>query len=212
MSEKVVLCPHCRNKVEVLSQWQNMELLCPVCGQKFVLDHNTFSGKYNSIDPECMPGKTAEDELPDMFTALRKYAVFDGRASRREYWLFNIFQNLLQLAGTILCLVLVPVCGSSGLILCGMVMMLFMLALLIPNLAVTVRRCHDTGKSGWWMLISLIPCLGPLLFLITMCSASEKQTNRYGPDPNGNHPDEVWPVAVGILLSFITPLLFQTIA
>ena len=85
--------------------------------------------------------------------------------------------------------------------------MLFGLFTLIPGLAVGVRRCHDTGRSGWWLLIVLVPCIGPLWLLILLALPSDVYDNQYGPNPNGAYPDEVWPVVVGILVMFISVLL-----
>ena len=87
----------------------------------------------------------------------------------------------------------------------GVGCLLLTLFFLIPNLAVAVRRCHDTGRSGWWFLINFLPCVGCFIFLFMMCRESEPD-NQYGPNPNGNNPEEIWPVVVGLLLSFALPL------
>ena len=85
--------------------------------------------------------------------------------------------------------------------------MVFSLAIFIPSLAVSVRRCHDTGRSGWWILIVLLPCIGALWFLCLVALPSDIGDNQYGPNPNGAYPDEVWPVAVGILLMILSAFL-----
>jgi uncharacterized membrane protein YhaH (DUF805 family) len=84
----------------------------------------------------------------------------------------------------------------------GTVYLLSMLFFLIPGLAVAVRRCHDTGRSGWWFLINFLPCVGCFIFLFMMCRESEPD-NQYGPNPNGNNPEEIWPVVVGLILPFV---------
>ncbi len=112
-----------------------------------------------------------------------KYLDFDGRARRAEYWFFGLFMFLtLILFGAILeneILALIVV-GSIGLI--G-------LALFLPSLAVTVRRLHDTNKSGWFYLIAFIPVGGIILFVFTVLEG-DRRNNMYGKDPKShNEPD-----------------------
>ena len=82
---------------------------------------------------------------------LRKYAVFSGRASRKEFWMFNLFNNLIWFAIAFLSGVFVGFIGAYTLT------RLYTLAVLIPDFAVPVRRLHDTGRSSWWLLIGFIP-------------------------------------------------------
>jgi len=104
---------------------------------------------------------------------LKKYAVFGGRARRKEYWMFFLFNLIIAFViGFIEGLV-----GSPGVI--GM---LYMLAVLIPGLAVTVRRLHDTSRSGWWFFIAFIP-FGGLVLLVFMVLDSTPGDNTYGPNP-----------------------------
>lgn len=106
---------------------------------------------------------------------LRKYAQFDGRSRRKEYWYFMLFYYCVVLAFSLLSVVVL------GLILLN----IFVLAMFIPCLAVTVRRLHDIGRSGVWMLIGLVPVLGWVLLVIWLCQESEPGDNRYGPNPLG---------------------------
>jgi uncharacterized membrane protein YhaH (DUF805 family) len=104
---------------------------------------------------------------------LRQYAHFEGRARRREYWYFALF-NL------IVAIVLAVVDGVLGITLLSP---LYSLAVLIPGVAVSVRRLHDTGRSGWWLLVSLLPLVGAIVLLVVLCLDSESGSNQYGPSP-----------------------------
>lgn len=119
-----------------------------------------------------------------------KFATFKGRASRSEYWwycLFNfIVPSALWLAAFILSIIIGCIDVSAGMIfagLAGILVVIALLALLIPSLAVAVRRLHDTNHSGWWLLICLIPFIGALYLLYLYVSAGTPGENDYGPDP-----------------------------
>ena len=105
---------------------------------------------------------------------LQKYAVFDGRAKRSEYWLFTLIQIIIF---TVL-YALFLAAGQLFLV----VYWLYALATLIPSLAVTVRRLHDTGRSGWWILIGLVPLVGLIVLIIFMVMESADD-NEHGPRP-----------------------------
>ena len=105
---------------------------------------------------------------------LKKYAVFNGRARRKEYWMFFFFNILI---GTVLGII----DGVAGLV--GLLGGLYALALLIPGIAVSVRRLHDTGRSGWWLLIGLVPLVGAVVLLIFFVQDSHSDQNQYGPNP-----------------------------
>ncbi len=115
--------------------------------------------------------------------ALVKYAVFSGRARRTEYWGFALMQILLYLAATVLDVILGVMTDGEFMIFTIMTM----IALFIPSLAVTVRRLHDTDKSGWWLLIYLVPFIGGLVILAFMLIDSDPGTNRFGPNPKNPH-------------------------
>ena len=115
-------------------------------------------------------------------SVLGKYATFDGRASRSEFWYFvlfmviaNIILNIIDTA--LFHTVVVSEAGTVG-ILSG----LFSLAMLIPNLAVAARRLHDVGHTGWWLLIGLTG-IGALVLLFWYVSRGEEGANAYGPAP-----------------------------
>ncbi|WP_392558925.1 DUF805 domain-containing protein [Orbus mooreae] len=109
------------------------------------------------------------------------YANFNGRARRQEYWMFTLFNVIFIIAILILAGILSSISETLGSIM-GFVYFIYVLAVFIPNLAVTVRRLHDTGKSGWWILICLIP-FGGIVLLVFMCMESMPMDNQYGLNP-----------------------------
>lgn len=111
---------------------------------------------------------------------LKKYADFTGRARRKEYWMFA----LLVIAASVVIGMVEGILGLSGtLAMYGPLSLLFMLAILIPSIAVGVRRLHDTNRSGWWMLIGLIPIVGSIVLLVFFVLEGTRGPNAYGPDP-----------------------------
>ncbi|MGY0217603.1 DUF805 domain-containing protein [Endozoicomonadaceae bacterium StTr2] len=105
---------------------------------------------------------------------LKQYAVFSGRARRKEYWMFILINFLIALAiGFVEGLL-----GSPGVL-----SLVYSLAILIPSIAVTVRRLHDTERSGWWVLISFIPLIGTIVLLIFLVMDSKEGENKYGDYP-----------------------------
>lgn len=111
---------------------------------------------------------------------LKKYAEFTGRARRAEYWYFVLFYILFFIALSIIDSVAGVFDRELGI---GLLGGLFVLAMLIPSLAVTVRRLHDTSRSGWWFFISFIPLIGGIVLLVFTCLDSTPGTNAYGPNP-----------------------------
>jgi uncharacterized membrane protein YhaH (DUF805 family) len=111
---------------------------------------------------------------------LKKYAVFSGRARRKEYWIFTLVSVVISIVLRLIDEKLGTVAGRKD---WGLLSGIYTLAVLIPTLAVSVRRLHDTGRSGWWLLINLIPCVGPLIVLIFMVQDGERGANQYGPNP-----------------------------
>ncbi|MBM2812646.1 MAG: hypothetical protein HW416_3405 [Chloroflexi bacterium] len=107
---------------------------------------------------------------------LKKYAVFTGRAGRREYWMFFLFNIIISLV-----LNLGASFISNNL---QFIPVLYSLAVFLPSLGVSIRRLHDTGRSGWMLLLSLIPVIGGLIVLYFMIQDSEPGDNAYGPNPN----------------------------
>ena len=113
---------------------------------------------------------------------LKKYAVFSGRARRKEYWipfLINVLISMGLFVAEILAGAADKLLGV-GVSLLGL---LYALAFFIPGLAVTVRRLHDTGRSGWWVLVSFIPLIGTIILIVFLATDSNPGANKYGPNP-----------------------------
>ena len=111
---------------------------------------------------------------------LKKYAVFSGRARRMEYWMFILFNIIITVVLALIDYLTGTFSPRAGI---GLLGGLYALAVLIPSLAVTVRRLHDTDRTGWWILIGLIPVIGGIVLLIFMLLDSQSDANRYGPNP-----------------------------
>jgi uncharacterized membrane protein YhaH (DUF805 family) len=117
-----------------------------------------------------------------MFEAYKRYFDFQGRASRKEYWLFY----LLFVIATVVCSVLVYATGSPDgvfAMLISLVFGVFALGSLIPSFAVAFRRLHDTNRSAWWLLIALLPFIGGIVLLVFNVLPGTPGDNRYGPSP-----------------------------
>ncbi len=111
---------------------------------------------------------------------LKKYAVFSGRARRKEYWFFVLFNLIISLVLTFIDSAFGTLNEETGY---GLLSGVYSLAVLIPSLAVAVRRLHDTGRTGWWLLIGLIPLIGLIVLLIFFVQDSKPGDNEYGPNP-----------------------------
>ena len=110
---------------------------------------------------------------------LKKYAVFNGRARRKEYWFFFLFNILVSILLAVIDMAIGSFNAEAGM---GLLGGIYALAVLIPSIAVSVRRLHDTGRSGWWLLIALVPIIGVIVLVIFMLQDS-KPENQYGPNP-----------------------------
>ncbi|MGB3546511.1 MAG: DUF805 domain-containing protein [Saprospiraceae bacterium] len=110
------------------------------------------------------------------------YANFEGRARRQEYWMFFLVSIGISVALNILALIF----GSISDILGGLVSivgLLYSLAIFVPSIAVAVRRLHDTNRSGWMLLIGLIPLIGVIILIVFLATEGDTGPNQYGPDP-----------------------------
>ena len=105
---------------------------------------------------------------------LKKYAVFSGRARRTEYWMFFLFNIIILIVLGFL----EGIFGSPGIL-----STIYGLAVFIPSIAVAVRRLHDIGRTGWWVLIGLIPFIGAIVLIIFFVLESQPGANQYGPNP-----------------------------
>ena len=111
---------------------------------------------------------------------LKKYAVFDGRARRKEYWFFVLFNIIFALVLAFIDGMVGTFNPESGY---GVLSGIYGLAVFIPGIAVSIRRLHDTDRSGWWILICLIPLIGAIWLLILFVLDGTAGQNQYGPDP-----------------------------
>jgi len=131
-----------------------------------------------------------------MLMPLKRYAEFSGRSRRKEYWMFVL--------GVVIVYAIIALLFGAGVftgenvdgvgLLGGtamIVLVIFALAVFIPALAVQVRRFHDQDKSGWFVLLNLIPYLGGIIVLVMMCLEGTKGSNRFGPDPKEPAQDQV---------------------
>ncbi|AHM03122.1 Inner membrane protein YhaH [Roseibacterium elongatum DSM 19469] len=118
-------------------------------------------------------------------TVLGKYAVFTGRAQRSEFWWFALFNFIASAVLQILDRALFGwmVNGQDV----GVLAPIYALAVLLPSLAVGARRLHDTDRSGWWLLLGLIPVLGALVLIWFFIQKGTAGTNQFGPDPLPDH-------------------------
>lgn len=126
------------------------------------------------------------DHLAWMLCPLKRYADFQGRSSRKEFWMFLLFTNLVAAALTIVFLADTNAFGGTGTFgnLAFGLMMLGALAAIVPYIAVQVRRFHDQGKSGWFAALNLIPYLGVFVVLAFMFVPGQQGDNEFGADPN----------------------------
>jgi uncharacterized membrane protein YhaH (DUF805 family) len=111
--------------------------------------------------------------------ALKKYAVFSGRSRRKEYWFFVLFSIIISIVlGVIDAMI-----GTQTATGVGILSAIYMLALLIPSIALSVRRLHDINRTGWWVLIGFIPLIGTIVLIIFALLPGTPGNNDYGADP-----------------------------
>ena len=112
---------------------------------------------------------------------LKKYAVFKGRARRQEYWMFFLFNFLIAIALGFI----ERVTGLAGSCASGPLGTIYWLAVLVPSIAVAVRRLHDTNRNGWWLLIGFVPVAGVIVLIVFMVLDSQEGDNQFGTNPKG---------------------------
>ncbi len=113
--------------------------------------------------------------MEHFLSVIKQYANFNGRARRQEFWMYFLFYMIFYI-------VLAVIDGMLGL---GFLALIYSLALLVPSLSVGARRLHDTGKSGWWQLIGLIPLIGIIVLIVFWAQDSTPGENQYGANPKG---------------------------
>ena len=112
------------------------------------------------------------------FRVLGNYAVFNGRARRKEYWMFRLFHTIIYL----LLIYFLIASGFEQYI----IFIIYFIITLIPSFALTVRRLHDIGNSGWMVFINLIPLIGGIILFIFALQDSQPGENKYGKNPKTN--------------------------
>ncbi len=106
-------------------------------------------------------------------SAVQQYFNFEGRNTRTQYWMFILFYMIFY----VVCAIVGKVIGTT------LIALLYSLALLLPSIAAATRRLHDTGRSGWWQLITLIPLLGIIVLIVFLAQDTTPGENQYGPNP-----------------------------
>lgn len=107
--------------------------------------------------------------------ALKKYAEFSGRTPRKEYWMFVFYNFIIAI---ILSIIL-------GILHVSLLIFVYDLFIIFPSVAISMRRLHDTGHSGWWLLIGLVPLVGAVILFVFYVTDSQSGENKYGPNPKG---------------------------
>jgi uncharacterized membrane protein YhaH (DUF805 family) len=118
--------------------------------------------------------------MKEYLAVLKKYAVFSGRSARKEYWMFVLFYSIIAYVLSVIDRVLF---GNFVGGYYGPLYIVYSLALFLPAIAVSVRRLHDIGKSGWWLLLNLLPFIGWIWLIVLFTFDSEPGKNRYGINP-----------------------------
>lgn len=121
-----------------------------------------------------------------MLMPLKRYADFNGRSRRKEYWMFTLLNFIVAIVLYALMFMGMDYetgqPGTLGMLAMGLLGIYF-LAILIPSIAVQVRRFHDQDKSGWFVLLAFIPFVGGLIVIVFMCLEGTRGPNRFGDDP-----------------------------
>jgi uncharacterized membrane protein YhaH (DUF805 family) len=114
------------------------------------------------------------------FAVLKKFATFSGRARRKEFWYFTLFNFIVM----ILLSFLDGILASMGIF--PILSVVYGVAVILPSIGVSIRRLHDTGRSGWWVFISVIPLIGAIIYIVFMAQDSKPEANQYGVNPKGD--------------------------
>ena len=121
---------------------------------------------------------------------LKKYVDFSGRARRKEFWMFVLISTVISILLFIVDTIIGTRNTTTGL---GLLGGIYLLAVLLPTLAVAVRRLHDTDRSGWSIFISLIPIAGPIILIVFNAQEGSAGDNKYGPDPKAAERNAAFP-------------------
>jgi uncharacterized membrane protein YhaH (DUF805 family) len=154
-----------------------------------VIFNNFFYERFQITLNTHLP-KLKPKQMNYYLDALKNYAKFSGRSRRSAYWYFVLFNLIVSIVAAIIDNLLgttIKLETPQGLMALpyGYVYFIYALFVVIPGLALSVRRLHDVGKSGWFILIALIPLVGAIWLLILFCTDSVPGANEYGPNPKG---------------------------
>lgn len=176
-------CPNCGAEPDPLA------VICVKCGYELkpIRHSGTSSAKTKKVE-SCDTYNGDNDFIWAVKTCFSKYATFSGRARRKEFWYWYLFTCLTTIAAFLLGCLIAIIFQESNIGVAEVFILsngIWSLIIFLPNLAVTVRRLHDVGHSGWYYLISIIPLVGVILLLIALCTDSVDD-NKYGPNPKLN--------------------------
>jgi len=170
-------CKKCGTKVEGVFD------ACWKCGISIDgIQHEKFSREVDaagqsSVSEAAIAGRAESTYSFSYIEVLSKYVVFDGRAPRAEFWMFILINIVIGLGLSLVDGMAGTVTESGH----GVLSCIFSFAVWLPSLAVTVRRLHDTGRSGVWLLICVVPFLGAILLLVFIAQDGDPTDNQYGP-------------------------------
>lgn len=116
--------------------------------------------------------------------AFKKYAIFTGRSQRAEYWFFLLFNVIFTVILTLIDIAINNATSDFDENF-GILSLIYLVIILVPSIAVSIRRLHDTDHSGWWISVYLIPILGPVIFVFFAIQDSDREENQYGVNPKG---------------------------
>ncbi len=123
--------------------------------------------------------------------ALKQYADFNGRARRKEYWMFTLFYAIFYLILNTTVLICIHTDNLTYINISSSILTLYLAAMFIPSLALCVRRLHDINKSGWNILLLLIPIVGAIIVFVYTVTAGDLGPNRFGKDPKDNTSEDM---------------------
>ena len=123
-----------------------------------------------------------------MLLPFRRYVDFRGRSRRREYWLFSLLHTCILVALLTTIVIADGRDDDETTVLAAITLLLYFLGSIVPQLAVQVRRLHDSDRTGWWLLLGLVP-VGGLVLIVFMCLDGTAGPNRFGPDPKERRGD-----------------------
>lgn len=173
-------CPNCGAEPDPLA------VICVKCGYELkpIRHSGTSSAKTKKVE-SCDTYNGDNDFIWAVKTCFSKYATFSGRARRKEFWYWYLFTCLTTIAAFLLGCLIAIIFQESNIGVAEVFILsngIWSLIIFLPNLAVTVRRLHDVGHSGWYYLIAIIPVIGVILLLVALCTDSVDD-NKYGINP-----------------------------